>query len=101
MTDGLIEIKVLCHTLLQAGLTIRIYHECEGGIEKSDPRITNWHHKACRVMTNSDREGQLFYPILTQIMDYFSCSPLSIAFDIGGFKKIMNSLMRHGDVILK
>ena len=30
-----------------AGGTIRIYHEHEGGIEKSDPRITDWHHKAC------------------------------------------------------
>ena len=27
-------------------------------------------------MTNGDREGQIFYPILTQIMDSFSCSPL-------------------------
>ena len=30
--------------------------ECEGGIEKSIPRITDWHCKACRVMTNSDPE---------------------------------------------
>ena len=37
--------------------TIRIYHECEGRIEKSVPRITVWHHEACRVMTNSDSEG--------------------------------------------
>ena len=34
--------------------TIRIYHECEGGKEKSVPRITVWHHEACRVMTNGD-----------------------------------------------
>ena len=39
---------------------IRIYHECEGRIEKYIPRITDWHHKACRVMTNSDPEGQIF-----------------------------------------
>ena len=25
---------------------IRIYHECEGGIEKSGLRITVWHHMA-------------------------------------------------------
>ena len=25
-----------------------INHECEGGIEKSVPRITDWHHEACR-----------------------------------------------------
>ena len=39
---------------------ISIYHECEGGIEKSVPRITDWHHEACRVMTNGNHEGQIF-----------------------------------------
>ena len=39
---------------------IRIHHECEGRIEKSVRRITFWHHKACRVMTNGDHEGQIF-----------------------------------------
>ena len=44
--------------------TLRIYHECEGRIEKSVPRIAVLHHKACRVMTNGDLEGQIFllYP---------------------------------------
>ena len=43
---------------------IKIYHECEGRIGKSVPRITDWHHEACRVMTNGDHEGQIFlsYP---------------------------------------
>ena len=43
---------------------IRIYHECEGRIEKSVPRITVWNHEACRVMTNGDPEGLIFlsYP---------------------------------------
>ena len=43
---------------------IRIYHEFEGEIEKSVPRITVWHHEACRVMTNGDPEGWIFlsYP---------------------------------------
>ena len=36
------------------------YHECEGGIEKSVPRITDWHHEACRMMTNGDHEGRIF-----------------------------------------
>ena len=42
----------------------RIYHECEGRIEQSVPRIAVWHHEACRVMTNGDPEGRifLFYP---------------------------------------
>ena len=43
---------------------IRIDHEREGTIEKSVPRITDWHHEACRAMTNGDREGRIFpsYP---------------------------------------
>ena len=40
---------------------IRIYHECEGmGIEKFDPRIIIWHHKACQVMTNCGLVGRIF-----------------------------------------
>ena len=35
---------------------IIIYHDCEGRIEKSVPRIAVWHHKACRVMTGGDPE---------------------------------------------
>ena len=43
---------------------IRIYHECEGRIEKSVTRITVCHHKACRVMTNGNLERRIFlsYP---------------------------------------
>ena len=37
-----------------------IHHECEGGIEKSVPRITNWHQEACLVMTKGDHKGLLF-----------------------------------------
>ena len=62
---------------------IIIYHECEGGIEKAVPRITGWHHETCRVMTNSDREGRIFYPILTKMRDSFSCSSLNTLFYIG------------------
>ena len=39
---------------------IRIYQECEGGIEKSVPRITIWHHEACQAFTNGETEGQIF-----------------------------------------
>ena len=46
------------------GNLIRIYHEYEGRIEKSVPRIAVWHHEACRVMINDDPEGQILlsYP---------------------------------------
>ena len=39
---------------------IRTYHECEGAIEKSIPRITVWHHEASLVMPNRDREARIF-----------------------------------------
>ena len=39
---------------------MRIRHEYEGGIEKSVPRITDLHHKACRVMTTNDPEEKIF-----------------------------------------
>ena len=59
---------------------IRIYHECEDSIEKSDARIAVWHHEACRVMTNGDCEGQIF--LLHSYMNNgcYSCSPLNTAF---------------------
>ena len=41
-------------------LCIRIYHECEGGIEKSILRITIWHHEASQVMIKGDRKGTIF-----------------------------------------
>ena len=40
---------------------IRIYHECEGRVEKTVRRIAVWHHEACRVMTNCDPEGQILF----------------------------------------
>ena len=56
---------------------MRIYHECEGRIEKSVPRIAVWRHEACREMKNGNPEGRIFfYPTLTRIMDSFSCSRL-------------------------
>ena len=64
---------------------IRIYHECEGRIEKSALRIADWHHEACRVMTNGDHEGWIFlsYPhthdrfffLLTTVMFISSPEP--------------------------
>ena len=53
--------------------SLRIHHEFKGGIEKSFLRITICHHEACLVMTNGDREGPFLYPVLIQVMDYFSC----------------------------
>ena len=43
---------------------IRIYHECDGRIEKIVLRIAVWHLKAIPMMTNGDPEGWIFlsYP---------------------------------------
>ena len=69
--------------------TISIHHKCEGGIEKSIPMIADWHHKACRVMTISDREGRICREgwILTQLMDSFSCSPLNTSIKLENHEK--------------
>ena len=70
---------------------IRIYYECEGRIEKSDPRIIVWHHESCRVMTNIDPERRIFLSTLTRIMDSFSCSTLFLYLKIS-FQKSLNTL---------
>ena len=66
---GLSLIKPVHHTLfinrnflklcLVGVLNIKIYHEYKGGIEKSVPRMIDWHHGACIVMTNGAREGHI------------------------------------------
>ena len=66
----------------RSGKIIRFYYKCEGRIEKFVLRIAVWHHEACGVMTNGDPEFRFFYPILTRIMDSFSCSPLFFYFKI-------------------
>ena len=76
---------------------IRIHHEYQGGIGKSVPRITDWHHEDCRVMTIGGRECfGFFYSILSRIMDSFSCSTLHTSFILEkleqDFQKILNTL---------
>ena len=50
--------------LVKTQKTIRIHHKCEGGLEKSIPRITDWYQEACPVMTSDDHKGRIFlsYP---------------------------------------
>ena len=86
---------------------IRIYLECEGGIEKSVPRIAIWHHEACRVMTNGDPEGRIFlsYPytnngfffLLTTVFSFKNKLP-----EVPRYAKIqfhmMTSLKHNNDV---
>ena len=70
---------------------IMIHHECEGEIEISVLMIAGCHHEACQVMTNYDPEGLFFYPTRPQILNYFSCSPLTFYFKIS-FQKSLNRL---------
>ena len=85
MTIGLNLLKLMKSattlTSLASHILIRIYHECEGRIENSVPRITVCHHEACQVMTNGDPEGQIFlsdphtnngfFFLLTTVVFYF------------------------------
>ena len=66
----------------QDSIGSQIYHESEGGIEKTIPWIADWHHEACRVMTNGDPQGWIFYPTFTRLMDSYSSSPFYTAFYI-------------------
>ena len=65
---------VIADLLTLSCLIIRIYHECEGGIEKY------WHHEACQVMTNGDCKGQIFLSHPHTNNRFFSCSPLNTTF---------------------
>ena len=76
---------------------IRIHHECRGGIAKSVPRITKWHHEARRVMTNGDREGRIFlsHPHTNKGFIFLLTtkdSHLILVTHENGFYKILNSL---------
>ena len=72
---------------------IRIYHECEGRIEKSVPWITVWHHKACQVMTNGDPEGWIFlsYPHTNNGFLFLLTTVFIYLFKIS-FQKAVNTL---------
>ena len=77
--------------------SIRIYHECEGRIEKSVLRIAFWHHEACRVMTNGDPEGRIFLSYPHKNNGFFSCSLLFLLINWlikfkNRFQKSLNTL---------
>ena len=38
--------KMICYFFMKNFEIIRIYHECEGMIEQSVPRVAVWHHEA-------------------------------------------------------
>ena len=84
---------------------VRIFHECEGGVEKSFPRITNWHNKACRVMTICNRETWIFlsHPHTSNVF-YFLLITKCLIYVGKTQKRIPENPkyaeMRHGDVIL-
>ena len=79
---------------------IGIHHENEGGIEKSVPRITDWHHEACRVMAIGDRDRRIFLPHHHTHDGYF----FYLILYLKEVKRLPENPkfaeMRHGDVIL-
>ena len=63
---------------------IRIYHEYEGGIEKSVPSITVWHQEACWVMSKDKQwfqgtdwfiytNNKLFFLLTIEIYSKMNC----------------------------
>ena len=85
--------------------TISIHHKCEGGIEKSIPRITDWHHEACRVMTIGDREGRICLSHPHMINRFFFLLTTKCLNLFGKARKRLPqnpefAEMRHVDVIL-
>ena len=95
-------------TIKKVLINVRIYHECEGGIEKSVPRITDWHHEASQAMTIHDFEGWVFLSHPHTNNRFFFL--LTTMYCILYWKSInVQSLpespefveMRHSDVILK
>ena len=48
--------KLVCGSAVLLVDNISIFHVCMVWIEKSVTRVTDRHHKACRVMPNSDPE---------------------------------------------
>ena len=69
--------KARCLNLGLSLYIIRIYHECEGKIEKLHPEDRRL---ASQGLPSDDEavipRDRFFYPIFTWIMDSFSCLPL-------------------------
>ena len=80
-------------SLMSLMSTIRIYHEREGGIEKSIPRITVWHHEPCRVMTKGDPKGRIIlsHPHMNDGYSFL----LTIKYRISYYKKAPQSSQIH------
>ena len=81
---------------IHKGGIIRIYQECDGGIERSMPRITVWHHEACQVVIIGYPSGRFFflsYPHTNNALS--SCSPSNFALLFHkGSQKILITLRR-------
>ena len=79
--------------------TLRIYQECENGIEKPVPIITVWHHEDCQVITKGDAEGwiNLICPYTNDWLFFLS----TINFHILSLKKGSQKLLHiHDDITL-
>ena len=68
------------------------------GIENSDLRITDWHHEACRVMTNGDREGRIFLSHPHTNNGFFFIPHFILEKHEKGFQKTLNS--RKCDMVM-
>ena len=79
--------------------------ECDGGIEKSVPMITDWYKEAYQMITNGDHEGRIFLSHTHTNNGFFFL--LTTIYRILYWKNIKQlpdnpelAEMRHSDVIL-
>ena len=74
----------------------RIYHECEGGIDKSVPSITVWSYEVCTVMTTDNPEVRIFLSHTHTNSRFFFL--LINKFNIFIFKKALRSYTSRCDI---
>ena len=80
---------------------MRIYHECEGRIEKSVQRIAVWHHEACRMMNNGDPEGRILrsYPHTNNGFFFLLTTVLILFLFLISLHKSLNTILRMYPII--
>ena len=65
------------------GKSISIFHGYMVWIDKSVMRVTDWHHKACRMMPNSDPEGRILflaYLLIYHVFDFQVALAINLQF---------------------
>ena len=65
---------------------------CEGRTEKSVPKITDWHHETCRVVTKGDPKGLAFLSYPHTNNGFFFLLTIVFFYSKVRFQKSLNTL---------